>query len=193
MSRSTLRRNRRGLMRVKAVVTLFLYLFAMVFPAIKRYHGYMLPLNLVLSYLWLTSLIFTSQDYSGGRCGRSYYYTRSNHCSLKHAVQAFEIIGLCVLSHGLYQHLLLSDTTKQLISLFQHRLGSPDMGEPPQNASRHRYRKGTGSDHHRPGPSGPCDGRRGANHRVRGCEGRAVNSPQEAVGRRGAIPQALPK
>jgi len=82
---------------VIAVVTLFLYLFAMVFPAIKRYHGYMLPLNLVLSYLWLTSLIFTSQDYSGGRCRRSYYYTRSNRCSLKHTVQAFEIIGFSFL------------------------------------------------------------------------------------------------
>ena len=90
-----------GLIWIKAVVTLFFYLFAMVFPALKRYHGYMLPLNLVLSYLWLTSLIFTSQDYSGGRC-RSSYYVRSNHCSLKHTVQAFEIIGLCVPFHVLY-------------------------------------------------------------------------------------------
>ena len=117
MSMSTLRRNRTGLIRVKAVVALFLYLFAMVFPAIKRYHGYMLPLNLVLSYLWLTSLIFTSQDYSGGRCGRSYFYTRSNHCSLKHAVQAFEIIGLCVLSHGLY-HIAYSLTLRNSSFLF---------------------------------------------------------------------------
>ncbi len=66
----------------------------MVVPAIKSYHGYMLPLTLALSYLWLTSLIFTSQDYSGGRCRGGYYeYSR---CSLKHTVQAFEIIGLYV-------------------------------------------------------------------------------------------------
>ena len=99
---STPTRNRLVLISFKAVVTLFFYLFAMVFPAIKRYLGYMLPLNLVLSYLWITSLIFTSQDYSGRRCGSAYYYTRASHCNLKHTVQAFEIIGLCVLFHVLY-------------------------------------------------------------------------------------------
>ncbi|KAK1775115.1 hypothetical protein QBC45DRAFT_336074 [Copromyces sp. CBS 386.78] len=53
---------------VIAVVTLFLYLFAMFAPALKGYRGYLLPLNLALSYLWLTNLIFSSQDYSGHRC-----------------------------------------------------------------------------------------------------------------------------
>ncbi|KAL2158800.1 hypothetical protein VTH06DRAFT_3992 [Thermothelomyces fergusii] len=79
---------------VIAVITLFFYLFAVVLPALKSYRGYMLPLNLILTYLWLTSLIFTSQDYSGGRCRR---YTRVSHCGLKHAVQAFFIIGFCFL------------------------------------------------------------------------------------------------
>jgi hypothetical protein len=83
------------------VITLFFYLFAMVLPAIKSYHGYMLPLNLALSYLWLTSLIFSSQDWSGDRCRYSVYVypgrTGVNHrCGLKHTVQAFNIIGLCV-------------------------------------------------------------------------------------------------
>ncbi|KAK3402412.1 hypothetical protein B0T20DRAFT_451224 [Sordaria brevicollis] len=50
---------------VIAVVTLFLYLFAMFAPALKGYRGYLMPLNLALSYLWLTNLIFSSQDYSG--------------------------------------------------------------------------------------------------------------------------------
>jgi hypothetical protein len=81
------------------VITLFFYLFAMVLPAMKSYHGYMLPLNLALSYLWLTSLIFSSQDWSGGRCRYSAYsgYTGvvHHHCGLKHTVQAFNIIGLC--------------------------------------------------------------------------------------------------
>ncbi|KAK3998205.1 hypothetical protein QBC44DRAFT_363734 [Cladorrhinum sp. PSN332] len=89
-----------------AVLTLFLYLFASVSPAFKNYRGYLLPLNLILSYLWLTGLIFSSQDYAGHRC---YYNSpppisggpnpnslvnRSSHCRLKHAVQAFWIIGL---------------------------------------------------------------------------------------------------
>lgn len=71
----------------------------MVLPAVKSYHGYMLPLNLALSYLWLTSLIFSSQDWSGGRCRYTPYALRTgirNHCSLKHTVQAFNIIGLYV-------------------------------------------------------------------------------------------------
>ncbi|KAK3693064.1 hypothetical protein B0T22DRAFT_367887 [Podospora appendiculata] len=81
---------------VIAVVTLFLYLFAVFLPILKSYRGYLLPLNLALSYLWLTSLIFSSQDYSGRRC----YYNSPplvNHCGLKHTVQAFNIIGFSML------------------------------------------------------------------------------------------------
>ncbi|KAK0628773.1 hypothetical protein B0T17DRAFT_166612 [Bombardia bombarda] len=81
---------------VIAVLTLFIYLFAMFLPALKSYRGYLLPLNLVLSYLWLTSLIFSSQDYSGRRC---YYHSPAyvNRCGLKHTVQAFNIIGFSML------------------------------------------------------------------------------------------------
>ena len=84
-----------SLIRAQAVLTLLLYLIAIVLPALKSYRGYMLPLNLALTYLWLTSLIFSSQDYSGQRC--QYYSPRFvNRCGLKHTVQAFHIIGLCV-------------------------------------------------------------------------------------------------
>ncbi|KAL2173289.1 uncharacterized protein P884DRAFT_169296, partial [Thermothelomyces heterothallicus CBS 202.75] len=82
---------------VIAVITLFFYLFAVVLPALKSYRGYMLPLNLLLTYLWLTSLIFSSQDYSGGRCRWNAGIGRIAHCGLKHAVQAFHIIGFCFL------------------------------------------------------------------------------------------------
>ncbi|SPQ23520.1 2eef0542-c2e9-454b-85f2-4cf1b8fa609f [Thermothielavioides terrestris] len=78
---------------VIAVLTLFFYLIAMVLPALKAYHGYMLPLNLALTYLWLTSLIFSSQDYSGGRC-RYFSPPGVGRCGLKHTAQAFFIIGL---------------------------------------------------------------------------------------------------
>jgi hypothetical protein len=81
---------------LQAVLTLFLYLLAMVLPALKRYRGYMLPLTWLLTYLWLTSLIFSSQDYSGRRALNNSPpgFGRLGH---KHAVQAFTIIGLCVL------------------------------------------------------------------------------------------------
>lgn len=68
----------------------------MFLPALKAYRGYLLPLNLALSYLWLTSVIFSSQDYSGHRC----YYNSPplvNRCGLKHTVQAFNIIGFVTL------------------------------------------------------------------------------------------------
>lgn len=65
----------------------------MFLPVIKSYRGYMLPLNLILSYLWLTSLIFSAHDYSGRRC---IFHSPPllNRCRLKHTVQAFQIIGL---------------------------------------------------------------------------------------------------
>ncbi|KAJ4288796.1 hypothetical protein N0V88_007332 [Collariella sp. IMI 366227] len=81
---------------VIAVVTLFIYLFIMVLPLLKSYRGYALPLDMALSYLWLTSLIFSSQDYSGGRC-RYFSPPLVNRCGLKHTVQAFHIIGFSFL------------------------------------------------------------------------------------------------
>jgi hypothetical protein len=69
----------------------------MVLPALKRYRGYALPLNMLLTYLWLTSLIFSSQDYSGGRC-RFFSPPGIGRCGMKHTIQAFFIIGLCVTS-----------------------------------------------------------------------------------------------
>ena len=69
----------------------------MILPAIKSYHGYMLPINLALTYLWLTALIFSSQDYAGGRCRSRWLGVRS-FCGMKHTVQAFYIIGLYVSS-----------------------------------------------------------------------------------------------
>lgn len=80
-------------MEVIAVLTLFIYLFTLVLPFLKSYRGYLLPLNMILSYLWLTSLIFSSQDYSGHRC-RYNSPPGVGHCRLKHTIQAFQILGL---------------------------------------------------------------------------------------------------
>lgn len=67
----------------------------MVLPALKSYRGYMLPLNWLLSYLWLTSLIFSSYDYSGRRC-LFHAPPLVSRCGLKHTIMAFHIIGLYV-------------------------------------------------------------------------------------------------
>jgi len=79
---------------VISVLTLFVYLFAIVLPVLKSYRGYLLPLNVALSYLWLTSLIFSSQDWAGGRCRNdSFTMDLNTHCDLKHTAMAFFIIG----------------------------------------------------------------------------------------------------
>jgi hypothetical protein len=80
----------------QAVITLFFYLIAIFLPIFKSYRGYMLPLNFVLTYLWITCLIFSSQDYSGNGC-LFHAPPLFGRCGLKHAIQAFWIIGLCVL------------------------------------------------------------------------------------------------
>ncbi|GAB1315340.1 MARVEL domain-containing protein [Madurella fahalii] len=102
---------------VIAVLTLFFYLFAMFLPALKSYRGYMLPLNMALSYLWLTSLIFSSQDYSGGRC-RYNSPPMVNRCGLKHTVQAFSIIGFIFLLFNTILEALMwaSHRRKRLLS-----------------------------------------------------------------------------
>ncbi|KAK3303846.1 uncharacterized protein B0T15DRAFT_421419, partial [Chaetomium strumarium] len=97
---------------VISVLTLFLYLFLVVLPAVKRYRGYALPLNLLLTYLWLTSLIFSSQDYSGGRC-RFFSPPGIDRCGMKHTIQAFFIIGFSFLLFNTILEALMWATHKR--------------------------------------------------------------------------------
>ncbi|KAH6611488.1 hypothetical protein Trco_001508 [Trichoderma cornu-damae] len=76
---------------VIATITLGFWLVGSVLPLIGRYRGYLAPLNLVFSYLWLTSFIFSSQDWSSGKC--SYGRPGLGHCSRKHAIDAFNFLG----------------------------------------------------------------------------------------------------
>ncbi|RFU79578.1 hypothetical protein TARUN_2626 [Trichoderma arundinaceum] len=76
---------------VIAVITLGFWLVGSALPLIGRYRGYLAPLNLVFSYLWLTSFIFSSQDWSSGKCG--FGQPGEGHCSRKHAIDAFNFIG----------------------------------------------------------------------------------------------------
>jgi len=76
---------------VIAVITLALWTLGMVLPLISRYGGHLWPINLILSYLWLTSFIFSAQDWSRGYCRRySYGFGR---CGLKKTVIAFNFLA----------------------------------------------------------------------------------------------------
>ena len=78
----------------QAAVDSFLYLPALVLPALKTYKGYLAPLAWVLSYLWLTAFIFASQDYdyNGGCAVNSPRFV--NKCNLKKTLEAFAFIAL---------------------------------------------------------------------------------------------------
>ncbi|KAM4056577.1 membrane-associating domain-containing protein [Hirsutella rhossiliensis] len=77
---------------VIATITLAFYLAATALPLIKSYRGYLLPLNLIFSYLWLTSFIFTAQDWSRGKCLTAEPREHSQ-CRKRHAVEAFTFIA----------------------------------------------------------------------------------------------------
>ncbi len=67
----------------------------MVLPFVGKYRGHLLPFNLVMSYLWLTSFIFSTQDWAGGRC--AYNGPSTGKCGLKKTVIAFNFLALYVL------------------------------------------------------------------------------------------------
>lgn len=65
----------------------------MFLPLLKSYKGYLMPLNLVFSYLWLTSFIFAVQDWGqNGRC--RYVGPGRGHCGLKKTVAAFSFLAM---------------------------------------------------------------------------------------------------
>ncbi|KJZ72776.1 hypothetical protein HIM_07851 [Hirsutella minnesotensis 3608] len=76
---------------VVAVVTLVLFFGAIFLPMFKRYRGFFLPVDFIFSYLWLTSFIFSIEDWTGGRCAWS--VPRATwQCSRRHTIEAFNFI-----------------------------------------------------------------------------------------------------
>lgn len=76
----------------QACITLGVYTFGMILPFIKAYRGYLVPLNLVMSYLWITSFIFASEDWSAGRC--AWTGPGAGHCNIKRAIAAFTFLTM---------------------------------------------------------------------------------------------------
>ncbi|KID99364.1 might be a transmembrane protein, partial [Metarhizium majus ARSEF 297] len=76
---------------VIATITLVLWTIGMVLPLVGAYRGHLWPVNLAFSYLWLTSFIFSAQDWANGRChvvGPGY-----GRCNLKRTVAAFNFLA----------------------------------------------------------------------------------------------------
>ncbi|KAI8648657.1 hypothetical protein NCS57_01477500 [Fusarium keratoplasticum] len=85
---------------VIAVVTLAVYLVAMIFPLIKSYWGHFMPLHLIFSYLWLKSFIFSTQDWNRGRCWTA--PPGQGLCEKKHTVEAFNFLAFPYFSFLLF-------------------------------------------------------------------------------------------
>ncbi|KAL7944975.1 hypothetical protein V8C42DRAFT_324226 [Trichoderma barbatum] len=63
----------------------------MILPLVNAYGGHLWLADHILTYLWLTSFIFSAQDWTGGRC-RSIGPT-SDKCGLKKTVVAFNFLA----------------------------------------------------------------------------------------------------
>jgi hypothetical protein len=64
----------------------------MVLPLVNAYGGQLWLANHILSYLWLTSFIFSAQDWAGGRC--TTHAPTFGKCGLKKTVVAFNFLAL---------------------------------------------------------------------------------------------------
>ncbi|KAF2711382.1 hypothetical protein K504DRAFT_427737 [Pleomassaria siparia CBS 279.74] len=75
-----------------AALTLGCWIPSFILPIISPKKSYFLPLNLIFSYLWLTSFIFAAQDYNESDCASN--APTGGSCSLKLCSEAFIFIAL---------------------------------------------------------------------------------------------------
>ena len=77
----------------QAAIDTALYLPALFLPFVKSYKGYLAPLAIIFSYLWLTAFIFAAQDYEFGQCAVRSPFSLG-HCSMKKTLEAFAFLAL---------------------------------------------------------------------------------------------------
>ncbi|RHZ58375.1 MARVEL domain-containing protein [Aspergillus thermomutatus] len=77
---------------VIAVLSTAFYIPAMVVSTMKRNRGYMLPLDIVFSYLWLAAFIFLAQHIGQENC-RWFYWGVSTACARKRTAEAFSFLA----------------------------------------------------------------------------------------------------
>ncbi|QDS72909.1 hypothetical protein FKW77_007845 [Venturia effusa] len=70
----------------------WMYGFGQCFSMIKRYKGYGVFIHLGFSYLWLTSFIFSAQDYNFGSCADT-EPPEAGQCNLKYTLEAFAFVA----------------------------------------------------------------------------------------------------
>ncbi|EEH39118.2 hypothetical protein PAAG_01580 [Paracoccidioides lutzii Pb01] len=90
-----LRRFPRGLHtkyeEVIAVLSVVFFIPGLVSPFFPQVGGVAFPVDIIFSYLWLTSFIFTAQDYNENPC--LLFGPPGARCSTKHANEAFTFLA----------------------------------------------------------------------------------------------------
>ncbi|GIJ86583.1 hypothetical protein Asppvi_005473 [Aspergillus pseudoviridinutans] len=77
---------------VIAALTTAFYIPAMIVSTMRRNRGYMLPLDIVFSYLWLAAFIFLAQHVGQQNC-RWFASSLSSSCTRKRTAEAFSFLA----------------------------------------------------------------------------------------------------
>jgi len=94
---------------VIACTAVAFFLIPLFLSFVKRVTWHLTPLDLIYSFLWLTAVVFTSQDYNYNDCSVG-PPSQDPSCSRKHALEAFSFLAffMTVISMIL-QHMVWMD------------------------------------------------------------------------------------
>ncbi|KAF9251046.1 hypothetical protein DTO006G1_4084 [Penicillium roqueforti] len=85
---------------VIAVLSVVFFLLAFISPFLPSLSRFVLAIDVVFSYLWLTAFIFSAQDYSTRRC---YYAIPAGlNCNSKRANEAFIFLAFIFTFFGIF-------------------------------------------------------------------------------------------
>ncbi|EEQ86175.1 hypothetical protein RJZ56_002820 [Blastomyces dermatitidis] len=76
---------------VIAVLSVAFFIPGLLSPFIPVIGSFAFPIDIIFSYLWLTSFIFTAQDYNKNDC--AFNAPPGGRCSLKYALEAFTFLA----------------------------------------------------------------------------------------------------
>ncbi|KAF1969005.1 hypothetical protein BU23DRAFT_247517 [Bimuria novae-zelandiae CBS 107.79] len=95
-----------------AAADVLFYIPTLFLPAIKSYKGYLAPLALIFSYLWLIAFVFSAQDYNynGGQLYNSPRGANKPH--LKYTLEAFAFIAFITSLVGFFLEARLWDVQR---------------------------------------------------------------------------------
>ncbi|QKX60245.1 uncharacterized protein TRUGW13939_07388 [Talaromyces rugulosus] len=120
---------------VISVLSVVFFLPAFISPFMPNLLSkYVVPIDLIFSYLWLTSFIFTAQDFDYGFC--SFAETPGVSCSKKRTAQAFTFLAFIFTFFALCTEVYdrWVDNPEPRTTREKHDSSRPPMDAPVQSA-----------------------------------------------------------